>query len=64
MKHYHIKQDADNFYKISERHRFPTIQELIEYHKLNSGGKFSRKLRHRTTMLRHSLCLTHALVDV
>ena len=38
VKHYHIKQDENNFYKISARHSFPTIPELIDYHKLNSGG--------------------------
>lgn len=40
VKHYHIKQDENKFYKISPRHCFPTIPELIEYHKLNSGGVF------------------------
>ncbi|XP_028397837.1 tyrosine-protein kinase Tec-like [Dendronephthya gigantea] len=42
VKHYHIKQDENNFYKISARHSFPTIPELIEYHKLNSGGLVTR----------------------
>ena len=41
MKHYHIKQDENNFYKISERHYFPTVQELVQYHQHNSGGKLS-----------------------
>ena len=43
VKHYHIKQDENNFYKISARHCFPTIPELVEYHKLNCGGKYDRK---------------------
>ncbi|XP_046852033.1 cytoplasmic tyrosine-protein kinase BMX-like [Xenia sp. Carnegie-2017] len=42
VKHYHIKQDENKFYKISPRHCFPTIPELIEYHKLNSGGLVTR----------------------
>eukprot|EP00041_Stephanoeca_diplocostata_P017981 m.372909 g.372909 ORF g.372909 m.372909 type:complete len:672 (-) comp20879_c0_seq1:254-2269(-) len=41
MKHYHIKKAAGEFW-INERHRFPTIQELIEYHRLNSGGLITR----------------------
>ena len=40
VKHYHVKPDENNFYKISARHSFPTIPELIEYHKLNSGGLY------------------------
>ncbi|CAB3997426.1 tyrosine- kinase Btk29A isoform X3 [Paramuricea clavata] len=42
VKHYHIKPDENHFYKISTRHCFPTIPELIEYHKLNSGGLVTR----------------------
>ena len=39
VRHYHIKEDSDKNHFISEKHRFPTITELIEYHKLNGGGK-------------------------
>ena len=38
VRHYHIKDDEEKKYFISEKHRFPTITELIEYHKLNGGG--------------------------
>ena len=42
IRHYHIKQDEANKYYISEKHSFPTIKELIEYHKLNGGGLVTR----------------------
>ena len=38
VRHYHVKEDEEKKYYISEKHRFPTITELIEYHKLNGGG--------------------------
>ena len=38
VRHYHVKEDIDKKYYISEKHRFATISELIEYHKLNGGG--------------------------
>ena len=41
MRHYHIKHDDEKYY-ISDKHRFPTIKELIEYHKLNGGGLVTR----------------------
>ncbi len=37
LRHYHIKEENAEFY-VNERHRFPDIIKLIEYHKLNSGG--------------------------
>ncbi|XP_064404911.1 tyrosine-protein kinase BTK-like [Halichondria panicea] len=42
VRHYHIKLDETNKYFISEKHRFPSIKELIEYHKLNGGGLVTR----------------------
>ena len=42
VRHYHIKQDESQKYFISEKHRFPTIKELIDYHKLNGGGLVTR----------------------
>ena len=45
VRHYHIKQDESLKYYISEKHRFPTIKELIEYHKLNGGGLVTRLRR-------------------
>ncbi|CAI8051711.1 Tyrosine-protein kinase BTK, partial [Geodia barretti] len=41
VRHYHIKHDDEKYY-ISDKHRFPTIKELIEYHKLNGGGLVTR----------------------
>eukprot|EP00052_Salpingoeca_macrocollata_P001091 m.23829 g.23829 ORF g.23829 m.23829 type:complete len:677 (-) comp11095_c0_seq1:50-2080(-) len=41
LRHYHIKYQ-DGMYFIHERHRFPDITQLIEYHKLNSGGLVTR----------------------
>ena len=38
VRHYHVKEDEEKKYYISEKHRFSTITELIEYHKLNGGG--------------------------
>lgn len=45
VRHYHIKQDDVLKYFISEKHRFPSIKELIEYHKLNGGGLVTRLRR-------------------
>lgn len=45
VRHYHIKQDETQKYYISEKHRFPSIKELIEYHKLNGGGLVTRLRR-------------------
>ena len=41
MRHYHIKHDEEKYF-ISDKHRFPTIKDLIEYHKLNGGGLVTR----------------------
>ena len=39
VRHYHIKQQENGEYFISEKHSFPSIKELVEYHKLNGGGQ-------------------------
>ena len=41
VRHYHIKLEEAQYY-ISDKHRFPSIKELIEYHKLNGGGLVTR----------------------
>lgn len=41
VRHYHIKKDNGQLY-ISDRHRFPTVSELINYHQHNSGGLVTR----------------------
>uniref|UniRef100_A0A0A9WY19 Tyrosine-protein kinase n=2 Tax=Lygus hesperus TaxID=30085 RepID=A0A0A9WY19_LYGHE len=43
VKHYHIKQNGRNgdFY-LSEKHTCPSIPDLINYHRHNSGGLASR----------------------
>ena len=38
VKHYHIKKNCDDLFYIAEKHAFPTIQELIHYHKHDSAG--------------------------
>ncbi|XP_068754925.1 tyrosine-protein kinase TXK-like isoform X2 [Montipora capricornis] len=40
--HYLIKEDENQEFYISERHRFPTVTELINYHQHNSGGMAAR----------------------
>eukprot|EP01147_Barroeca_monosierra_P009724 gene9724-1927_t len=41
-RHYHIKTTHDNMYYITERHQFPSIHDLITYHKHNGGGLATR----------------------
>eukprot|EP00050_Salpingoeca_kvevrii_P006923 m.292666 g.292666 ORF g.292666 m.292666 type:complete len:708 (+) comp12656_c0_seq1:283-2406(+) len=41
LRHYHVKKVNGEYY-ISDRHRFPSVSKLIEYHKLNSGGLVTR----------------------
>ena len=41
VRHYHIKHEDTQYY-ISDKHRFPSIKELIDYHKLNGGGLVTR----------------------
>ncbi|XP_038055177.1 cytoplasmic tyrosine-protein kinase BMX-like [Patiria miniata] len=42
VSHYHIKPTAGNQYYVSDKHCFNSIPELIEYHRLNSGGLITR----------------------
>ena len=39
--HYHIEYHDSKYY-VSERYRFDSVKELIEYHKLNGGGMVTR----------------------
>ncbi|XP_078369187.1 tyrosine-protein kinase TXK-like [Oculina patagonica] len=41
VRHYHIKEDNGQLY-ISDRHRYPTVSELVNYHQHNSGGLVTR----------------------
>lgn len=41
VKHYHIKNGPVECF-INERHRFPNMEKLIEYHRLNAGGLIAR----------------------
>ncbi|KAM3968137.1 tyrosine-protein kinase Btk29A isoform 1-T1 [Aphomia sociella] len=41
-KHYHIKQNTRGEFYLSDKHCCPSIPELINYHKHNSGGLCSR----------------------
>jgi len=38
VKHYHIRQNVEGRYYLAEKHAFPTIPELIYYHKHNCAG--------------------------
>lgn len=42
VKHYHIRTNAKMEYYLSEKHIFSNIQDLIYYHKHNSGGLATR----------------------
>ncbi|XP_024083882.1 tyrosine-protein kinase Btk29A isoform X2 [Cimex lectularius] len=42
VKHYHIKQNSRGDFFLSEKHCCPSIPELINYHRHNSGGLASR----------------------
>ncbi|XP_078356603.1 tyrosine-protein kinase ITK/TSK-like, partial [Oculina patagonica] len=41
VRHYHIKEENGQLY-ISDRHRYPTVSELVNYHQHNSGGLVTR----------------------
>ena len=38
VKHYHIKQNSNGQFYLSEKHCCATIPELVEYHSYNAGG--------------------------
>lgn len=42
VKHYHIKTNSKGQFYLTEKHQFPTIEELIFYHKHNSAGLATR----------------------
>ncbi|XP_077983583.1 tyrosine-protein kinase Tec-like [Glandiceps talaboti] len=42
VRHYHIKKNEHNLYYMSEKHAYPTIPEVIDYHQHNSGGLATR----------------------
>lgn len=62
VRHYHIKQDETQKYFISEKHRFPSIKDLIDYHKLNGGGLVTR-LRRPPTQLAPNLATLSPMFD-
>lgn len=39
VRHYHIKKNDQGSYYIAEKYAFPSISELVHYHKHNSAGK-------------------------
>jgi len=39
VKHYHIRQNTEGLYYLADKHPFPTIPELIYYHKHNCAGQ-------------------------
>ncbi|OQR80376.1 tyrosine-protein kinase Btk29A-like, partial [Tropilaelaps mercedesae] len=42
VKHYHVKSNAAGELYLSERHRFKSLEELVFYHKHDSGGLATR----------------------
>ncbi|XP_062608215.1 tyrosine-protein kinase Tec-like [Saccostrea cucullata] len=42
VRHYHIKKNDKGFYYIAEKYAFPSISELVHYHKHNSAGLATR----------------------
>uniref|UniRef100_K7G2B8 Tyrosine-protein kinase n=1 Tax=Pelodiscus sinensis TaxID=13735 RepID=K7G2B8_PELSI len=45
IRHYQIKQNHSKQYYVAEKHLFPSIPELIQYHQHNGAGLITR-LRH------------------
>ncbi|KAM9142386.1 tyrosine-protein kinase TXK-like isoform 6-T7 [Pangshura tecta] len=45
IRHYQIKQNHSEQYYVAEKHLFPSIPELIQYHQHNAAGLITR-LRH------------------
>ncbi|KAI6646791.1 Bruton's tyrosine kinase-like protein [Oopsacas minuta] len=44
-RHYHIKQNDSDLYYISDKYPFPSITDLVNYHKYNGGGLCCRPKR-------------------
>ncbi|XP_022322441.1 tyrosine-protein kinase Tec-like isoform X1 [Crassostrea virginica] len=42
VRHYHIKKNEKGSYYIAEKYAFPSISELVHYHKHNSAGLATR----------------------
>ena len=42
VKHYHIKKNSEDLFYIAEKHAFPSIQDLVHYHKHDSAGLSTR----------------------
>ncbi|UYV61124.1 BTK [Cordylochernes scorpioides] len=42
VKHYHIKRNEEGSYFLSEKHTFESIEQLVLFHKVNSGGLATR----------------------
>ncbi|CAG2199121.1 unnamed protein product [Mytilus edulis] len=40
VKHYHIKKNTEGMFYIAEKHAFPSVQDLVHYHKHDSAGKY------------------------
>lgn len=53
VKHYHIKSRSPGQLYLSERRTFATLEELVRYHRHDSGGLATR-LRHWPTRLRRT----------
>ncbi|XP_054929582.1 tyrosine-protein kinase Btk isoform X1 [Dermacentor andersoni] len=53
VKHYHIKSRAGGHLYLSERRSFPSLEDLVRYHRHDSGGLATR-LRHWPAQLRRT----------
>lgn len=53
VKHYHIKSRAGGQLYLSERRTFPSLEDLVRYHRHDSGGLATR-LRHWPAQLRRT----------
>ncbi|XP_076071271.1 tyrosine-protein kinase Tec-like isoform X1 [Mytilus galloprovincialis] len=42
VKHYHIKKNTEGMFYIAEKHAFPSVQDLVHYHKHDSAGLSTR----------------------
>lgn len=40
IKHYQIKKNDSGQWYVTERHLFPSVPELIQYHQYNAAGKW------------------------
>ncbi|XP_071086830.1 tyrosine-protein kinase Btk-like isoform X1 [Haliotis cracherodii] len=42
VRHYHIRKDSEGKFYISDKHAYPSIPDVVHYHKHNSGGLVCR----------------------